>query len=145
MRMMHRSFYILAALLIASQVRANVLDGVWTGSYFCQQGLTALELFVTISPNGVPLALFHFGDGSIDRPEGCFAMQGTLSKERMNFTAGKWLLRPYGYVSVDLSGIVNGNAYAGQVAGPDCTTFTLQWRPGSPAPAACQARETPIS
>lgn len=142
---LRRFSLVLATLLAAPNARANALDGVWTGSYFCQQGPTALELFVTVSPGGAPLALFHFGDGSMDRPEGCFAMQGTLSKGQMNLAAGKWLLRPYGYVSVDLSGTVNGNAYAGQVAGPGCTAFTLRWSPPAPAPAACQAREMPIS
>ena len=135
----------LAALLVALNARADALEGVWAGSYDCRQGATTLELFVTVSPTGAPLALFHFGDGSTDRPEGCFAMQGALAKGRLSFTAGRWLLRPHGYVSVDLSGSVNGDAYTGLVAGPGCAAFSLKWSPPAPPPSACQERETPTS
>ena len=136
---------VLAAILAAPNARANDLDGVWTGSYYCQQGPTTLDLFVTTTPAGTLLALFHFGDGGISRPEGCFAMRGALANGQMTFTAGKWLLRPYGYVGVDLSGTVHGNTYAGLVAGPGCTAFTLTWGPPAPAPSACRERDAPIS
>ncbi len=126
-------------LALAGPAGAAGLDGTWSGSYVCVQGVTALDLFVSTSPAGVLVALFHFGDGSPARPEGCFAMQGAVSAGSVAFTATHWLLHPDGYVTVNLLGTVGADGYAGWVAGPGCTSFTLQRRDAAvPLPAACR-------
>ena len=120
----------------ASVAMAAGPDGLWTGTYVCAQGETPLELYVTVPPGGAPTALFHFGDGSVGRPEGCFSMDGSQTAGALVFTAHGWLLRPPGYVTVNLLGSAADGRYTGWVAGPGCTTFNLTWHPIAPAPAA---------
>ena len=113
-------------------------DGVWTGTYLCAQGETPLELYVSTPPGSVPMALFHFGDGSPALPEGCFSMTGSASAQALVFTAHAWLLQPPGYVTVNLLGSVQQDHYTGLVAGPGCTSFDLAWHPVAPPPPACR-------
>jgi hypothetical protein len=144
---MRKRWGLTAALLaLAGPVAAAPLDGVWTGTYVCAQGVTALDLFIATRPGAAPSALFHFGDGSPARPEGCFAMQGAVNPGALAFTATHWLLRPDGYVTVNLLGSVGaGGVYAGWVDGPGCTSFTLQRRAAAPLPKACRDRGAPVS
>ena len=124
---------------------AAPLEGMWSGSYVCPQGLTPLELFVTGEPSSGLRAYFHFGDGSLSRPEGCFSMRGTLAGSMLSFEAAGWFLRPEHYRSVDLGGRLDGARYSGSVTGPGCTTFDLEWHPAAPLPTACQPRGSAIS
>jgi hypothetical protein len=131
-------------LALAGPTIAAPVDGVWTGTYVCAQGLTPVELFISTPRGGAPAALFHFGDGSIDRPEGCFAMQGAAKPGSLAFTATYWVSRPFGYVSVNLLGSIGkAETYTGWVDGPGCTTFAVQRVANAPVPAACQG--TPVS
>jgi hypothetical protein len=134
-----------ALLALSGPALGGTLDGVWTGDYVCAQGDTRLELFVTTTPGGAPNALFHFGDGSPTRPEGCFAMEGAQVPGGLTFTATRWVLRPAGYVTVNLLGSVAGARYAGWVAGPGCTSFSLTRQPLAPLPAACEERDSTVS
>ncbi len=129
---------IVAMLVLAGPAGAVGIDGTWSGTYVCGQGVTPLDLFVSTPPGGGPVALFHFGDGSAALPEGCFAMQGTIGAVEVAFTATHWLLHPGGYVTVNLLGAMGANGYAGWVDGPGCTSFTLQRRDAAPLPAACR-------
>ena len=122
----------------AGPASGAALDGVWGGHYTCAQGDTALELFISTAPDGKLDALFHFGDGSLSRPEGCFAMRGGIAPGGLSFTATRWITRPYGYVTVDLLGSVHAESYGGRVAGPGCTVFSLQRVPPVATPAVCQ-------
>jgi hypothetical protein len=130
---------ICVAIVVSSTiaVQAAAPDGLWTGTYICSQGTTPLELYVTTAMVGTPTALFHFGDGSVDRPEGCFTMIGSQTSGALVFTAHGWVLRPPDYVTVNLLGSVTQGHYTGWVAGPGCTTFNLTWHPVAPAPAVC--------
>jgi hypothetical protein len=134
---------VMAAALAGPAIAAPA-DGVWAGTYVCAQGVTPVELFISTPSGGAPAALFHFGDGSAERPEGCFAMQGTAHPGALAFTATYWMSRPFGYVSVNLLGSVGASgAYTGWVDGPGCTTFAMQRIGDAPVPAACQG--TPVS
>jgi hypothetical protein len=127
---------------------ADPVEGYWSGHYACAQGVTGLTLSVTAGSGSRVHALFHFyADASNPTvPEGCFEMDGTFdpATHHMELRAGSWLLRPYGYVTVDLSGqLSSGDAImGGKVIGPFCTWFQL--RPaaaGGPHDAsACQER-----
>ena len=134
-----------AMLTLAGPAGAASIGGAWTGTHVCAQGVTTLDLFVSTPPGAAPAALFHFGDGSAARPEGCFAMQGSVNAGAVAFTATRWLLHPGGYVTVNLLGSIGAGGYTGWVDGPGCTSFTLQRRVDAALPAACQERGAPVS
>jgi hypothetical protein len=142
---MRKQLGLIAAMLaLAGPAVAAQFDGVWAGTYECAQGTTPLELFISTAPDGAPAALFHFGDGSPALPEGCYAMRGEAHPGALAFTATGWLLRPDGYVTVNLLGSIDsGGAYTGWVDGPGCSTFALRRTGDAPVPAACQG--TPMS
>jgi hypothetical protein len=134
----------MAMLALAGPAMAAPFDGVWAGTYICNQGTTPLELFISTPRGGAPAALFYFGDGSPTLPEGCFAMQGAAGPGSLAFTATGWLSRPLGYVTVDLLGSIGPDGtYTGWVGGPGCTTFSLRRIASAPVPPACQG--TPVS
>ena len=72
-------------------------------------------------------------------------MQGTVSKGALSFTATHWLLRPSGYVTVNLLGSVGASGYAGWVDGPGCTSFTVKRQAAVAIPAACREKGVPVS
>ena len=133
--------WLLALLLLSGPAAAAEY---WEGAYTCYQGETALTLSLDPAPDGTTTALFHFYEAPANPgvPEGCFTMSGTLNRDTGAFDlqAGRWLLQPWNYVSVDLHGTLKGDGAAlqGIVAGPGCTTFVLRRvaRP-SRATAAC--------
>jgi hypothetical protein len=135
--LMWKSIGIAVVMSSTSAAVAAGPDGLWTGTYVCAQGETPLELYVTTPAGGTPTALFHFGDGSADRPEGCFAMAGSQTPAAMVFTATDWRLRPPGYVTVNLLGSIAQGHYTGMVAGPGCTSFDLTWHPIALVPTVC--------
>jgi len=141
---------LLAALLLLA-APAQAAD-TWEGTYDCAQGRTGLTL--TIEPDGPGVsALFHFyADPSHPEvPEGCFAMSGQVDQRggRVDLAAGRWLLQPFFYVTVDLSGTINpdGTQLAGRVSGPGCSAFVLRRvaAPTRTVPAACALRPTVVS
>jgi hypothetical protein len=110
---------------------ATSVQGVWVGQYGCAQGMTGLTLTVGTARNARMRALFHFyadpSEPSV--PEGCFEMDGTYDSlsGHVELRAGNWILRPPGYVTVNLSGVVDasGESLSGTVIGPYCTKFAL--------------------
>lgn len=141
---------LLAALLLLAGP-AQAADA-WEGTYDCSQGRTGLTL--TIEPDGPGVsALFHFyADPSRPEvPEGCFAMSGQVDRRsgRVDLAAGRWLLQPFFYVTVDLSGTISpdGAQLAGRVSGPGCSAFVLRRVavPARAAPAACTLRPIVVS
>ncbi len=125
-------------LLTGTAALAVPLEGTWTGVYTCAQGATPVELYVQGTPTGRLDGRFHFGDGSPGRPEGCFAMLAAPDPGNLRFSATHWFVRPFGYVSVNLAGSVNGPVYSGAVFGPGCTGFQMVWHPPAPLPYACR-------
>jgi hypothetical protein len=118
----------------------------------CAQGETGLTLTVEPGPGSALRALFHFYAGRQNPgvPEGCFEMAGAFDRAGMTVTlrAGKWLLRPPAYVTVDLSGRIDtgGKHFSGSVIGPNCTIFDLARAGGGPRHLndACQPGEAEI-
>jgi hypothetical protein len=110
---------------------ANDTAGDWEGNYVCAQGPTALTLRISPEPANQVIALFHFHarpDNPLV-PEGCFEMAGAYQPEtgQIDLSAGRWILEPPGFVTVDLSGTVSrdGSQMTGSVLGPGCTVFSL--------------------
>jgi len=120
-------------LLLAAQAQAQAQAAeYWEGAYDCNQGETGLTLTLDPAADGTTTALFHFYEAPSNPgvPEGCFTMSGTLNRTTGAFDlqAGRWLLQPRNYISVDLHGTLQdgGAALQGVVAGPGCTTFVLR-------------------
>ena len=132
------------SLALAPAARAErTAAGVWVGQYVCGQGTTALTLSIAAAR---PRALFHFYPAPSNNtvPEGCFEMESSYDADtgRIALTAGAWISRPDGYVTVDLEGQVSadGGTMTGKVIGPYCETFALRRvAVSSPrAPGTCQ-------
>ena len=122
------------------------MDGVWEGTYSCAQGNTGLSLFVSGQADGRLRTVFYFYPTPDNPmvPVGCFGMSGTYDATtgEAHFTAGQWILRPPGFVTVDLAGTVDARLtrMSGDVDGPGCDTFSLRHVAAAsrPAPAACR-------
>lgn len=138
MRARLQAAFVSTALLLSSVLSAWAqgeadLQGWWSGSYTCRQGLTKLDLSVSSVREGRTEALFHFGamPSNPAVPEGCFSMQGVFDpvSRRVLFLPEGWLLRPDGWLTVGLYGQIDpsAEAMAGQVTGdPSCKSFTLR-------------------
>jgi hypothetical protein len=136
------------AILAATGARAaDGIAGAWEGEYDCNQGTTGLTLTVAPPAHGQMLTVFYFYSSAEGGPvpEGCYEMSGTYDAKTgaADFTARRWLLRPDGYVTVDLHGEVDSDAATldGVVDGPGCTEFHLhRSKAPRPLPPACQPR-----
>jgi hypothetical protein len=110
------------------------IDGAWTGEYICQQGRTALDLQISGADTRNLSAMFYFhaaSDGLLARmlvPNGCFLMRGLYNPaiSTLTLVPGKWMQKPFGYVSVGLQGRMKGDTISGQIFGPGCATFLLK-------------------
>ncbi len=122
------------------------LAGEWTGKYVCKQGVTGMRLLVTVM-DGRVRAVAHFYPLPENRApkEGCFAMSGSYDAAtgRVILGGGNWIIRPAGYLVIDLAGTVDpaGTSFHGEVAGaPNCSIFSLTRAPSSrPMPSRCEA------
>ena len=133
----------LFAAVLVPCVAAAQPPVAWTGMYVCAQGATAVTLTVqpTGQGNGAD-ALFHF---KADRsnpgvPEGCFAMSGTYDSRHLRLHATDWIVRPPGYLTVDVSADVgpDGQSASGAVTGPGCTRLPLRRAKRDPDGAPCR-------
>lgn len=135
---------LLAAPAAAQKPAEARWAGEWTGSYLCAQGETGLTLRLRPRGDGTLDGLFHFWPLPWNRSaaEGCFEMQARPvagEPPGLSLIARRWLLRPSGYVTVDLDGaLTEEGTLRGLVGGPGCTGFELA-RAASPRPlpAAC--------
>ncbi len=145
MRLFATAAAALALLVIpstASAADASVLDGVWEGRYFCQQGRTFLRLTLDGTPDGRVTGTFFFGSvtwnggQNLNVPEGSFRVEGRLEENSdLTLRGVSWIQQPPGYGMVDLVGGVKRDAKGlflkGTVSGaPDCTTWEVG-RPGA--------------
>lgn len=137
--MPHR-FVVLAAAMAAQAAVADPV-GSWRGEYFCNQGLTGMTLEIArAEPDAELRAIFVFYevDANPGVPDGCYEMSGRYdpASGHVVLTAGAWIRRPIGYVTVDLDGALDqsGETFSGAVFGYNCTTFELH-RAAAPAPS----------
>jgi hypothetical protein len=143
------AFLVAWLAILAHPVRAaDTPDGVWVGRYHCGQGETGLTLTIQTQATGGLRALFHFYAVQTNPsvPEGCYTMSGTFDPvgKGIYFIAKDWLLRPDGYVTVDLSGRIaaTGDDMRGAVQYPTCGTFALYRVQTDPRPTmqSCRAQ-----
>ena len=94
----------------ADSARRIPAISVWTGSYVCPQGVTALRLSVTTRAGGAAVATFEFGPHSNNAkvPRGEFLMTGTVrmlprGQLQMKLVPDRWITRPEGWWMVGLS------------------------------------------
>lgn len=115
----------------APQGIAHVASGSWVGTYFCNQGLTNLNLEISQSSDGEIRAVFNFypHPSLPDMPTGSFHMRGSYipATRELNLVAGQWINQPAGYNTVNLTGKLSegGQKFTGKVGGHRCTTFAL--------------------
>lgn len=153
-----RALYAAAALAMVAPAPHSVAwaqgaAGAWQGRYVCGQGTTGLLLTVRAAGESDVEALFRFYPvkGNPGVPEGCFEMSGRYdpATREVSLSAGQWLLRPPGYITVDLSGTLSadGGTLSGTVHGPLCTRFELRRVPMVPRSTipACQGYDVTVS
>jgi hypothetical protein len=106
------------------------LTGTWTGTYYCPQGWTGLQLLLTATSSGSLTATFNFyATGSnLSVPSGSFALTGSYSASGFQLTPDHWISKPLGYSMVGLSGAApssNDTVLNGNIVSPGCTTFSV--------------------
>jgi hypothetical protein len=107
---------------------ASAVIGTWTGTYYCNQGLTGMRMTITSAGGDEVRALIDF----YAVPSNPGVSSGS-AEETGNYTATTglvlipdyWINQPFGYVMVGLSAPPpNGNSMHGIVQGENCTTFS---------------------
>lgn len=107
------------------------LSGNWVGTYFCNQGLTNLNLVLTENSPSDVSAVFNFFANSTNPsvPSGSYKMAGTYdnSTRQLMLKGMQWINQPAGYFMVGLTGTVSqdNTQISGSVIGTNCSTFTL--------------------
>jgi hypothetical protein len=108
---------------------ATALVGMWKGHYYCNQGLTRLELTISAGATSDALSAkfaFSADPSNPDVPSGSFAMQGTYVNGRLSLQGDHWIDEPVGYIMVDLTADVGPNDHTinGAVSA-GCSTFSV--------------------
>lgn len=112
------------------------LNGTWAGTYFCPQGITRVNLQMTVKNSGQVEAILNFSPHPDNPtvPSGSFTMTGTYQKNTSLNAPGtiylkaiKWLKQPPGYRATDLQGNVflSEKRISGTVLSPGCSTFDV--------------------
>ena len=102
---------------------------VWTGTYVCAQGETALWLHVVGVAGNDVRATFDFAHvPSGARGEYEVAGRYDPAARRLVLVPGRWLLRQEGYVTVGMSGRVSprGTRFQGTITYPTCGAFSVE-------------------
>jgi hypothetical protein len=98
----------------------------WIGRYQCAQGLTDLDLRIDAVNGSTIDATFIFAHGP-SGAAGSYSMRGTIDPSgNLTLVPGAWIARPPNYVSVGMSGVVNGSAFRGRIDNPSCGIFTVR-------------------
>lgn len=112
----------------ALPVALTGLEGVWEGTYTCNQGNTGMRLIVKPPRSGSLPAVVEF----FPLPEnpgvksGSYTLRGSVVDGRLVLRAQRWIDRPEGYVMVDfVATVVSKQRMSGTVRGANCTTFSV--------------------
>ena len=101
---------------------------VWTGTYVCSQGETALWLRIFAATGNDVSATFEF-EHVPSGAHGEYELLGRYDphKRTLVLTPGRWLSQPPNYISVGMSGRVSsdGKRFQGKITEPSCGTFTV--------------------
>lgn len=98
------------------------VGGVWTGTYYCNQGATSMTL--ALVPNGAALTgTFEFTAGSTT---GAYTLKGEQDGSNVVLHADQWLKQPDGFFTVDFEiTSISASRLAGKVDGDGCSTFSV--------------------
>jgi hypothetical protein len=100
----------------------------WVGTYVCAQGTTDLTLRVERVMGSSVDAVFDFSHGP-SGVAGRYRMRGTLNPDgTAHFVPGPWIDQPDGYISVGMTGRVQGGGFAGRMDHRSCRQFSVQRR-----------------
>jgi hypothetical protein len=98
----------------------------WVGRYQCAQGLTDLDLRIDAVNGNQIDATFIFAH-SASGAAGSYKLSGTIDPSgNLTLVPGPWIARPPNYVSVGMSGVVNGTAYRGRIDNGSCGMFIVR-------------------
>lgn len=97
----------------------------YQGSYYCQQGLTNLNLSINQVQDVYYQGVFSFYHD--EKQQGSFYVHGSFDGNRFVAKPGDWISRPTGYSTVGLTGKYNAQTggFNGNVDAPGCGTFRL--------------------
>ncbi len=126
----------------ASGARDSRFAGDWTGTYVCAQGSTGMNLRLRPQGDGRLSGVFHFHPlaSNPQAAEGCYEVSASPDGDTATIQAGRWLLHPPSYVTVDLDAELDEDGTLfGQVIGPGCTLFAARRASPRSLPAACGA------
>ena len=105
------------------------VDGVWSGTYTCNQGLTGMKMTITGSSDNNLQATVDFYAVSSNPavPNGSYVMTGDYSSSGgLVLTPDHWIDQPPGYQMVGFSSPgPNGGSMQGTVQYDGCTAFSV--------------------
>jgi hypothetical protein len=105
------------------------VDGVWTGTYHCNQGLTGVRLTISGSTGGAVTATIRFYPVAANPgvEEGSYELVGSYSATGgLVLNPDYWINEPAGYEMVGLSAPPpHANSMSGSVRGVNCSTFSV--------------------
>jgi hypothetical protein len=105
------------------------VDGVWTGTYDCNQGLTGVQLTITGSTGGALKATVDFYPVASNPgvAKGSYELVGSYSAAQgLVLNPDYWISEPAGYEMVGLSApSPHANLMNGSVQGLKCSTFSV--------------------
>ncbi|MBS4101828.1 hypothetical protein [Tsukamurella paurometabola] len=106
------------------------LAGIWTGTYVCNQGATALSLTLADPASGPSRFDFSATPGNPGVPSGAYTITMSLDGADLVLTPLAWVNRPGNYEMVGLrvTGPIDSatTLLAGSVTYPGCTTFEVR-------------------
>ena len=105
------------------------VDGVWSGTYTCNQGLTGMKMTITgSSDNNLQATVdFYAVSSNPTVPNGSYAMTGDYSSSGgLVLTPDHWIDQPSGYQMVGFSSPgPSGGSMQGTVQYSGCTAFSV--------------------
>lgn len=100
----------------------------WVGTYQCAQGVTDVIVHIDRVTGSAVDARFEFSH-SPSGAAGMYEMRGTVQPDgRAHFLPGRWIDQPPGYVTVGMTGQVQGDAFVGRIDNPSCGGFSVRRR-----------------
>jgi len=129
------------------------VEGSWSGSYTCPQGLTGVTLIIEKTGDRTNLsARFCFCaiPENPTLPTGEFELDGSvaLGSGAVHFTPRRWIRQPtptWYMIPLDLTPSADGRSMTGSVDAPGCHSIELTRSMDKATLPRCQCRGAPIS
>jgi hypothetical protein len=134
-----RAWVCIAAVLIATGAvlhgtvaqAADQLSGIWTGSYHCAQGDTAVTVSLSVEDGGAARGTFTFGNlpGRSNVKPGKYRIEGRYDElgASLQMRPAGWIVQPPGYTQVGFTVTYDRAAQrlTGRIQFSSCSTITL--------------------